>query len=269
MRNKRQYPEPLEALIVVLFSFAFLILLIMVYGALSGAQNPVEIMDHARFIYIFGGLLFLILPLIYAYVRGYAIRRVFRLNAVPFSMVWLGLLTGIALSVVGDELDRLVQIIIPSPDWLEQMLLPLKAQTPLEWVAIITGAVFAAAFSEEFLFRGFLQTSLEHKGDVTRAVLLTSIAWTLVHENPYWAIQIFIVGIIIGFVAWRANSIWPSIIVHGTYNLIGVIFVNLNEDSPFFHWYEWHGHVNPILVLLALILLIYCIKTMNRVYRYY
>ena len=268
MNEKKQYPEPLEALVVVLVAFVFLILLVFIYGMLSGVQDPVEMMNNARFIYIFGGFLFLIIPLIYVYIKGYAIRKVFRLNSVPSAMLWVSLVAGITLSVVGDELDRLVQIVIPSPDWLAQMLLPLKAKTPFEWIEIITGAVVVAAFSEEFLFRGFLQTSLERKGDVTRAVLLTSIAWTLVHQNPYWAIQIFIVGIIIGFVAWRGDSIWPSMIVHGTYNLIGVIFINLNENSPFVHWYEWKGHVNPILVLVALILLVYSIRIMNRIYRH-
>ncbi len=267
MNKKKDFPEPLEALMVVLLSFVFLIVLVFLYGALSGAQDPVEMMNRARFIYIFGGVLFFIIPLIYAIIKHYNIRKVFRLNSVPPAMLVVAFVTGLALSVAGDELDRLVQMIIPSPDWLAQMLLPLKAQNPLEWVEIIAGAVVIAAFSEEFLFRGFLQTALENKGDVTRAVLLTSIAWTLVHQNPYWAIQIFIVGIIIGFVAWRGNSIWPSMIVHGTYNLIGVIFINLNENSSFLRWYEWQGHVHPVWVLAALVLLVYCIKVMNRIYR--
>ncbi len=266
--EKRQYPEPLEALIIVLVAFASMILLVFIYGAINGAQEPVEMMNNARFIYIFGGIFFIIIPIIYAYLRHYSIRKVFRLNPVPSAMLLTSLVAGLALSVLGDELDRLVQIVIPSPDWLAEMLLPLQAKTPWEWIEVITGAVILAAFSEEFLFRGFLQTALERKGDVTRAVLLTSIAWTLVHENPYWAIQIFIVGIIIGFVAWRGNSIWPSMVVHGTYNLVGVIFLNLDEKSSFIRWYQWHGHVNPLLVLVALVVLVYTIKIMNRIYRY-
>jgi membrane protease YdiL (CAAX protease family) len=268
MSEKKIFPEPLEALIVVLVTFSLLFLLIFVYGKLSGAEDAVEMMNNARAIYIFGGLLFVIFPGVYARVKGYSLQRVFRLNPVPSGMILWSLVVGLSLAVVGDELDRIVQIVIPSPEWLNEMLLPLKAKSTLDWVKVILGAVLIAAFSEEFLFRGFLQKSLEIKGDVTRAVLLTSITWALIHQNPYWAIQIFIVGIIIGFVAWRADSIYPSMTVHALYNFIGVIFVNMDEQNGLVQWYTWKDHVNPLLVIVALAVLIYALRAMNRIYRH-
>ena len=202
MSEKKIFPEPLEALIVVLVTFSLLFLLIFVYGKLSGAEDAVEMMNNARAIYIFGGLLFVIFPGVYARVKGYSLQRVFRLNPVPSGMILWSLVVGLSLAVVGDELDRIVQIVIPSPEWLNEMLLPLKAKSTLDWVKVILGAVLIAAFSEEFLFRGFLQKSLEIKGDVTRAVLLTSITWALIHQNPYWAIQILL---------WALLSVlWPG-----------------------------------------------------------
>jgi len=203
MSEKKIFPEPLEALIVVLVTFSLLFLLIFVYGKLSGAEDAVEMMNNARAIYIFGGLLFVIFPGVYARVKGYSLQRVFRLNPVPSGMILWSLVVGLSLAVVGDELDRIVQIVIPSPEWLNEMLLPLKAKSTLDWVKVILGAVLIAAFSEEFLFRGFLQKSLEIKGDVTRAVLLTSITWALIHQNPYWAIQILL---------WALLSVlWPGV----------------------------------------------------------
>ncbi len=266
MSEKKIYPEPLEALILVLASFFIFIILIFIYGIFSGAEKPVEMMERARFIYIFGGILFLVIPLLYSHLRGYPLREVFRLKPIPLSMVVLSVAVGIALTIVGDELDRLVQMIVPSPEWLEEMLLPLKANNNWELIQIITGAVVIAAISEEFLFRGFLQIALEKKGDITRAVLLTSIAWTLIHQNPYWAIQIFIVGVIIGFVAWRADSVFPAIIVHGIYNLIGVLIINV-ESPEAISLYEWRGHVNPLLLLTGLILLVVSIRKMNQLYQ--
>ncbi len=265
MTSEDRFPNPVEALIVVLGSFFVLIFLIAIYGAITGATQPVEMMDNARAIYIFGGAIFLIVPLLYSKIRGYSIVRVFRLKSIPPAMIWLSLLNGLALTIVGDELDRLVQLVVKAPEWLEEIMLPLKAQTSGEWLQILFGAVFIAAISEEFLFRGFLQISLEKKGDVTRAVLLTSIAWTLIHQNPYWAVQIFVVGVFIGFVAWRADSILPTILIHGVYNFIGVLFVNYGE-SPSLQFYEWKGHVNPFILLLGGALLFWTIKKMNQLY---
>ncbi len=265
-KEPRAYPEPVEALIVVLASFFFLILLVIVFGALSGAQEPVQMIENSRSIYIFGGIVFLVVPVIYARLRKFDLGLVFRLKPVPTKIVYLSVVNALGLTIIGDELDRIVELIVPSPEWLGEMLKPLHAQTASDWFQVVLGAVVVAAVAEEFLFRGFLQIALEKKGDVTRAVLLTSIAWTLIHQNPYWAIQIFIIGVLIGFVAWRTDSIWPPIIIHAIYNLIGVIFVNI-DLSQTLSFYEWRGHVNPFVVLAGLVLLVGSIRQMNQVYR--
>ena len=75
-------------------------------------------------------------------------------------------------------------------------------------------------------------------------------------------------GIIIGFVAWRADSIYPSMTVHALYNFIGVIFVNMDEQNGLVQWYTWKDHVNPLLVIVALAVLIYALRAMNRIYRH-
>ena len=98
----------------------------------------------------------------------------------------------------------------------------------MEWILAISGVVFAAGFAEESLFRGFIQVSLEQRGDVTKAVLLSSATWALIHIVPYWAIQIFIIGVFFGFLSWRTKSIFPSVIMHGVNNFIALLYVNLN-----------------------------------------
>lgn len=265
-KETKQFPEPVEALIVVLASFFFLILMVIAVGAISGAEEPAEMIENSRSIYIFGGLVFLLFPLVYARLKKYELVKIFRLNPVPASVLYLSLIYGLGLTLIGDELDRIVQLIFPAPEWLVEMLRPLQAQSALDWVQVLLGAVLIAAVAEELLFRGFLQISLEQKGDVTRAVILTSIAWTLIHQNPYWAVQIFIMGVLIGYVAWRTDSVWPTIIIHGLYNFLGVLFVNVDVIKAF-PFYEWRGHVNPILIILGLALLIFSIKKIDQVYR--
>jgi membrane protease YdiL (CAAX protease family) len=107
--------------------------------------------------------------------------------------------------------------------------------------------------------------SLERKGDITRAVIFSSIAWTIIHVNPYWAIQIFISGIFIGFLAWRTNSVFPSIIVHGINNLLSLIYVNIqNKDS--LNWYTLGDHVSPVWIVVAAGLLFFSIQQLSSHY---
>jgi membrane protease YdiL (CAAX protease family) len=168
------------------------------------------------------------------------------------------------VGVIGDELDRLIQIFVPVPQWFIDELQFMKAESGTEWLMLILGVVLLAAFAEELLFRGFLQVSLERKGDPTRAVLLTSLTWTMVHMNPFWAIQIFIIGVVIGFLAWRTNSVIPSIIVHGMNNLLSLIFYNIGDQIP---WYLMGNHVSIYLLLPAAFVLVWCIRHLTALYR--
>ena len=106
---------------------------------------------------------------------------------------------------------------------------------------------------------------IERKGDITRAVILSSLSWALIHANPYWAVQIFIMGIIIGFLAWRTNSIFPGIIVHVVNNLMSLIFINSEMDSVI-DWYLTGNHVNPIILLPSIIILVWCIRKISFIY---
>ncbi len=262
--NESRYPDPIEALMVVLSAFALIILIGLLYNAVVNWGLELDKIDkNMQFFFIFGGSLFLIIPLIYARYRQYEIQSLFRFNPASINIIIQSILIGLALTILSDELDRIINIFYPFPDWLSKQIEPLKAENTFELILIIVGAVFVAAIAEEGLFRGFLQYSLEKRGDVTRAVILTSLSWTMIHMNLYWAIQLFLMGIVIGFMAWRTNSIIPAIIIHGINNLAGVLFLNF-DLNPYMHWYEWNDHVSPVVIVISTAVLFFSIKNINK-----
>lgn len=269
MSETRKFPEPVEALLLILAIFGTLILSIVLLAAFqdNDLEKTEQLIQNSRLFYIWGGSLFFIVPLAYARWRKYPIRSLFRLNPVPLPVILISIPIGLALTVIGDELDRLIGMLIDVPPWVYEMMHPLKASGFGDWVLILIGAVLVAAVAEEVLFRGFLQVTLERKGDVTRAVLLSSITWTLVHQNPYWAPEIFIQGVFIGYLAWRTNSIIPAVIVHGLNNLIGVYMLNRPQLAEQMTWYEWHNHVSPLVLVVALFLLVTGIRQLTNWYR--
>jgi membrane protease YdiL (CAAX protease family) len=265
--SKKSFPEPVEALLLILAILVGIVILTLFFSILIGINLEAQDFEkNARFIFIFGGSLFIIVPYTYSRIKKYEIRPLFRLNAVPAPIIFLSVLCGVSLSIVGDELDRLVNIIIPIPEWILEQMKPLQVESGLDWVLIITGAVIVASIAEEGLFRGFFQVTLEKKGDATRAVLLSAITWTIIHLNPYWAIQIFITGIIIGFLAWRTDSIIPSIIVHAVNNLLALLFLNFNLEEVL-SWYLWGGHVAPFVLVIAAGGLVWSLREINAVYQ--
>jgi membrane protease YdiL (CAAX protease family) len=263
--EEKNYPGPLEALIVILAVF-FLILggTIIIYTALLlSGQEETELINF-KLVYILGALPYIIIPYYYAKYRNYDLKALFRFRAVPLYALGMSLLIGLSMSIVVDELDRIIQIFLPMPEFLLEAQKSLQADTFQDWIILFAGVVIVAAVSEEMVFRGFLQVTLENSGDVTRAVLMTSLAWTMIHTNPWWAIQIFVTGVIIGFLAWRTGSIIPGILVHGMNNFVALIIYNAEAEPE---WYTLGDHVSPEILIPALAVLVYTIIKLSDFYK--
>ena len=80
--------------------------------------------------------------------------------------------------------------------------------------------------------------------------------------NPFWFAQIYILGILLGFLAWKTNSIIPPLILHCLNNLIALVlsFTANNETS----FYLYKGHVSPWILLLAIIIVYTGFKEINK-----
>jgi len=194
------------------------------------------------------GEFLLILPLlIFISRRTNDVRSALRLNRVPRRMLGLTAIVSPGVIVWTDELDRLLVRFLPTPDWTEQFLGFLRGDDLLSLLLLFFGSVVVAAVAEEILFRGFLQNVLEkYWKDVTRAVLITSLFFAFIHMSPSWIIQIYLLALVMGYRAWRSNSVFPSMILHGLNNGLAFLFVNWGEY--FESWYVWRGHVSPFIL---------------------
>jgi len=110
-------------------------------------------------------------------------------------------------------------------------LLPLIQASPSK----LLGALIAVSFSpiaEELLFRGYVLHKLEENLSFTKANLLQAFLFTAMHlPNWMWtggwqislviiSLGVFLVGLLLGWVRKRTNSIFPPIIVHIVNNLL-------------------------------------------------
>lgn len=213
------------------------------------------------------GELLLVVPLFIFLTRRTAnIRHALRLRSVPATTLGVTALLSLGVVVWADEIDRLLSFVLPPPEWLPQMLQALKATGPLSLLIIFLGAVLLSAVAEEILFRGFLQRVLEkHFKDVTRAVLMTSLFFAVIHFNPSWVIQIYLLAILMGYLAWRTNSVFPSIVMHGINNTLAFTFINWGEHLE--SWYAWRGHVSPVILTGGAALTVIGFKQLSHVKR--
>jgi membrane protease YdiL (CAAX protease family) len=89
------------------------------------------------------------------------------------------------------------------------------------WLLVFAFCV-AAPISEElfargFLYRGWSETFLRPAG----AILLSSMVWTGLHLQYDWFFfgEVFSIGLWLGYLRYRSNSTWLTIVLHGLNNL--------------------------------------------------
>lgn len=267
MQEKEQYPRPIEAFFIIIISFIFIVIITQSLIWLF-VPSPEQIKSDSMLLkamITFGEIGLIIIPVLYIKYRRLSLTNVFRWNNIPSYLYLWSFVIGFGISVIGDELDRLISLIIPAPELLGEIAEALRISSAGDFFILTLGAVIAAALVEESIIRGFLQISLEKYQDVTRAVIYASLAWTIIHGMIYWAIQIFLLGIILGILAWRSNSIVPSVIGHATNNAAALIFYNIDQDK-LNGIYLWGGHVSPLVLGIGFIGLIY---GMRQFYHHY
>ncbi len=159
----------------------------------------------------------------------------------------------VGLIILSDEFDRVIQVFIPSPNYIIDLNSLLQPESILGYILLIIAVAIIAPIGEELLFRGFLQQFLEKNWkDITRAILITSLFFSIIHMNPYWFIQIYVLGVMLGFLSWKTNSIFPPLILHALNNGTALLFsfIDIEKNSL----YLWNNHVAPWVLLLAIAL---------------
>jgi CAAX protease family protein len=99
------------------------------------------------------------------------------------------------------------------------------------WVTILLG-VFLSPFAEEILFRGFILNRLNESLSFWKSNLISSILFLLAHV-PYWVSKngfsprvirdlanVFVLGLLFGWLMKRTNSLWPAIGAHIANNFL-------------------------------------------------
>jgi membrane protease YdiL (CAAX protease family) len=100
-----------------------------------------------------------------------------------------------------------------------------------EWLTILLG-VLLSPFAEEILFRGFILNRLNESLSFWKANLISAFLFVLAHV-PYWVSKngfsprvirdlanVFVLGLLFGWLMKTANSLWPAIGAHIANNFL-------------------------------------------------
>lgn len=138
------------------------------------------------------------------------------------TLVWVAIATlGLILPATG--LEELMKLEMPKQ--LEDLFAGIMKE-PLGYVAI---GIFAP-LAEEFVFRGaILRRLLSVLGDKKHwiAILLSALLFGAVHANSAQFVHAALLGLLLGWMYYRTDSIVPGVVLHWVNNTIAFVAANL------------------------------------------
>jgi membrane protease YdiL (CAAX protease family) len=88
------------------------------------------------------------------------------------------------------------------------------------------GAIVVAPAGEEIMFRGFLFRGWARSPRlVWPAIVVISVLWAGLHVQYDWTgvLQIFVIGLFLGWMRWRSDSTLLTFVLHALFNLEGTM----------------------------------------------
>jgi membrane protease YdiL (CAAX protease family) len=138
----------------------------------------------------------------------------------------LGFMVGAVGFVVAGALMALVAAALPR-SWVKLFdLAPMFLQgAPGERLALALVAAVVAPFCEEAAFRGHLLTVLRARLRPGAAIVASALFFAALHLDPVRFLAVFCLGVVFGWLSWRAGSLWPAVAAHAANNAVATLLV--------------------------------------------
>lgn len=116
-----------------------------------------------------------------------------------------------------------------------------------------------APITEELIFRGII---LKNMSRVSQrfGIFTSALLFALAHENVPQGVLALILGILLGYITIKHNSLVPAIIVHFVVNVTSTIFTQLSQIAPL-SADRLQTLVSIIICILGIIVLLYTLAT--------
>jgi membrane protease YdiL (CAAX protease family) len=231
-------------------------------GALKG-KNFLEQITHTiallknplRYSLIVSQFLFMLVPTVWIIKRWHTIRVLSYARIARTSMLELvvAITATISFVPVSTGISEFFMKKLNIPDFLAQMnaqLFTSYSAQELLWLIVIV--CITPAVCEEFLFRGYVQRTLERTLGM-KSIFITGVIFGLFHMQPLNLISLSLLGILIGYFSYRSKSLVPCIFAHFTNNLLAILSLyKTQQEQTVFRMFDYEIPFWGIMAALLL-----------------
>lgn len=112
-----------------------------------------------------------------------------------------------------------------NPEMQDVVRWVLEEKSLFVLVSLIFFGIVIAPVIEEIMFRGFLQPALKNFFGGRYAIVLSASLFAGVHMDIFAFFQIFILGMLLGYLYEKTQTLAASIIVHVLHNSLTLVFL--------------------------------------------
>ncbi len=122
-------------------------------------------------------------------------------------------------------------VIEPVLNLFPESFLKLVNQMGMKGGWSILMLVVLAPVMEEMLFRGILLEAVRSKYSSGRAIVVSALMFGVIHFIPQQVVNAFVIGLILGYIYVRTDSLWPVIIIHALNNAMAYVIMQWSDDA--------------------------------------
>jgi len=230
LRDKEPVPTAIEAML------CFGLIMLLQFGAMQSLNNAISKSGASKDLVMIQMLLvqqvavIAATPLIMGTILTSNFAQTFKAYLPSPKYLAAGLILPFALHPLSSELIH----ILPWPELpasVKSVFATMSTQDLPLWLVLLAFAG-APAICEEIAFRGFILSGFSRRGRFKMAVVASSLAFGLMHMIPQQVFNAALLGLVLGALAVRANSILPGMLFHVIYNSLTVLYSRMTIVDP-------------------------------------
>ncbi len=177
-------------------------------------------------------------------------------NPLNFLLV---LIAALPLLILSGILGQLINYVFPvSEAYLQAFQNLVTVQGNGLWFTIFVVGVLPG-ICEEVMFRGFILSALRKKG-LWYGIILSAILFGSFHLDPFRFLPVTLLGIWLGYLAVKTNSLYVPILAHFAQNSLAILITNYAEKVSFIKFIIKDDEIAYWVVIPALLILYLVIK---------
>ena len=145
--------------------------------------------------------------------------------------------------------------LVPMTDFFREMIREMVLEMASDQgLLMFIALVIAAPILEELIFRGIMLDGLLRIYSPTKAVIVSSLLFGLIHLNPAQFVGGALVGGFMGWVYVHTRSVMATILIHAAFNLTAFTesyFIDVEEAIDMSYAEILGGTTNYVLVVLG------------------